>query len=59
MKKLFNGDCKNCGEFKPRCAEVHFRRPHKATEYEATPTVLCPDCRRANHGKFRAAEKHK
>ncbi len=59
MKALFNGTCTKCDRFTPGCAHVFMRRDGKAAVYSDRPITLCPDCRKAEHGRYRADDKHK
>jgi hypothetical protein len=59
VKATFNGQCSRCGAFRSDCATVYRRLPQKGSTYTASPTTLCPECRKKCRGSYRLDEKHR
>lgn len=51
VRNYENHVCNICGQFKPRCLHVKFKR--------GGAKVLCEDCRKKMRGKFVVDVKHK
>ncbi len=58
MKRLFNGTCSECQQFKPRCAFVLFCKGDDQ-QYEDVPRILCESCRHNKQGQYKLGAAHR